>query len=153
MKPCFLIWAVLKSKIPTDDLLKRRNFTLASSVEEEESIDHLFVCCHWISSLWHLSLSLMGLAAFILPMLRYIDRMETKEEELDSQNLEDKASSLLGFQALSFENVDWLKPTAQLWYKGVLVFFGGGVSNKKLLFMRHQGSVTDLQKGHAQRSL
>ena len=68
----------------------------------------------------------MGLAAFILPMLRYIDRMETKEEELDSQNLEDKASSLLGFQALIFENVDWLKPTAQLWYKGVLVFFGGG---------------------------
>jgi len=29
-------------------------------LEDEESVDHLFVHCHWVSSLWFLVLSLMG---------------------------------------------------------------------------------------------
>jgi len=45
-------------------MLKRRNFKLASRCsicfEEKESVDHLFVHCRMDSTLWYLSLSLMG---------------------------------------------------------------------------------------------
>ena len=48
-----------------DDMLKRRNFRGQSRcsmcLEEEEIVDHLLVHCRWVSSLWDLSLSLMGI--------------------------------------------------------------------------------------------
>ena len=31
-------------------------------LKEEESIDHLFLHCHWVSTLWFLALSLMGIS-------------------------------------------------------------------------------------------
>jgi len=47
-------------------MLKKRNFNLASRcalcLKEEESIDHLFVHYHWVSTLWFLALSLMGIS-------------------------------------------------------------------------------------------
>jgi len=56
MKACFLAWTTSKGKVPTEVALKKRNFNLVSRcamcLEEEESVDHLFVRCHWISSLW-----------------------------------------------------------------------------------------------------
>ena len=48
-KACFLVWAASKGKVPTEIMLKRRNFSLASRCvmcfHEEESVDHLFVHC------------------------------------------------------------------------------------------------------------
>jgi len=45
-----------------DDMVKRRNFNLigtcAMCLEEEESVDHFFVHCHWVYSLWRLLRSL-----------------------------------------------------------------------------------------------
>ena len=42
------------------------NFNLASRcamcLEEEESVDHLFLHCQWLSSLWFLSISLVGVS-------------------------------------------------------------------------------------------
>ena len=65
-KACFLAWAASKGKVPTEVFLKRRNFNLASRcamcLGEEELIDHLFVHCHLVASLWSLALSLMGLS-------------------------------------------------------------------------------------------
>jgi len=57
-----------------EDMLKSRNFKLASRCstcfEEEESVDHLFVHpfvhCRMVSTLWHLSLSLMGFRRYNL---------------------------------------------------------------------------------------
>jgi len=50
--------------VPVEDLLKRRNFNLASTClmchEEEESVNHLFIHCGCVSGLWHLSFSLLG---------------------------------------------------------------------------------------------
>ena len=52
--------------MPTKIMLKRRIFSLASRcplcLNEEESIDHLFLLCHWASTLWSLALSLMGIS-------------------------------------------------------------------------------------------
>jgi len=66
IQACFLVWAVSKGKVPTEVMLKRRNFSLASRcarcLHEEELVDHLFVHCQWVSSLWALALSLMGVS-------------------------------------------------------------------------------------------
>ena len=66
IKACFLVWAASKGKVPTEIMLKRRNFSLASRCvmcsHEEELVDHLFVHCKWVSSLWALGLSLMGIS-------------------------------------------------------------------------------------------
>jgi len=60
---CFLALAASKGKVATKVMLKRRNFNLASRsavcLEEEDSVDHLFLHCQWVSSLWFLALSLM----------------------------------------------------------------------------------------------
>jgi len=65
-KACFLVWATSKGKVPTEIMLKRRNFCLAGRCvmcfHEEESVDHLFVHCKWVSSLWALAISLMGVS-------------------------------------------------------------------------------------------
>jgi len=62
----FFAWAATLGKIPTDDMLKRRNFRGPSRcsmcLEEKETVDYLLVHCQWISSLWDLSLSLMGIS-------------------------------------------------------------------------------------------
>jgi len=54
-KACFFAWAASKGKIPTEDKLKRRNFSgprrCSLCLEEEESVDHLLVHCRWVSSL------------------------------------------------------------------------------------------------------
>ena len=64
LKACFLAWAATKVKVPTEEMLKRRNFKLASRcpmcLREEESVDHLFIHCTWVSGLWYLSFSLLG---------------------------------------------------------------------------------------------
>jgi len=58
--------AANKAKVPAEDFLKRRNCygpsRCALCLEEEESVHHLFVHCRLVSSLWHLSLSLMGVS-------------------------------------------------------------------------------------------
>ena len=63
---CFFAWAATIGKIPTDDMLKRRNFRGPSRcsmcLEEEEIVDHLLVHSHWVSALWDLALSLMGIS-------------------------------------------------------------------------------------------
>ena len=63
-KACFLAWAITKGKVPTEDMLKRRNFNLASKCpmcgHEEETADHLFIHCTGVSGLWHLSCVLLG---------------------------------------------------------------------------------------------
>ena len=45
MKACFLAWAASKGKVPSEIILKKRNFNFASRcamcLEEEESVDHL----------------------------------------------------------------------------------------------------------------
>jgi len=65
-KASFLVWTVSKGKVPTEIRFKRRNFSLASRCvmcfHEEELIDHLFVHCKCVSSLWALALSLMGIS-------------------------------------------------------------------------------------------
>ena len=65
-KVCFFVWAATIGKIPTDDMLKRRNFRGLSKcslcLEEEETADHLLVHCRWVSALWDLALSLMGIS-------------------------------------------------------------------------------------------
>ena len=47
-KACFLAWAAIKEKVPTQDMLKRRNFNLASRCpmcrqEEETLTTFLFI--------------------------------------------------------------------------------------------------------------
>ena len=63
---CFFAWAATVGKIPTEGMLKIRNFSGPSRcfmcLEEEETVDHLLVHCRWVSSLWDLSLSLMGIS-------------------------------------------------------------------------------------------
>ena len=63
-KVCFLAWAVTKGKVPTEDMLKRRNFNLASRCpmrgHKEETVDHLFIHCTGVSGLWHLACLLLG---------------------------------------------------------------------------------------------
>ena len=63
-KACFLTWAVPKGKVPTEDMLKRRNFNLASRCpmcrQEEEMADHLFIYYTGVSGLWYLSCALLG---------------------------------------------------------------------------------------------
>jgi len=65
-KVCFFAWATTLGKIPTDDMLKRRNFRgpgrCSMCLQEEEALDHLLVHCRWVSSLWDLALSLMGIS-------------------------------------------------------------------------------------------
>ena len=60
-KVCFFVWAASIGKIPTDDMLRRRNFRGPSRrslcLEEEETADHLLVHCRWVSALWDLALS------------------------------------------------------------------------------------------------
>ena len=62
-KACFLAWATTKGKVPTEDMVKRRNFNLASRCpicrQEEETVDHLLIHCKCVSGLWHLSFSLL----------------------------------------------------------------------------------------------
>jgi len=69
-KFCFFASVASKAKIPMKDKLKRRNYTSRSRcsmcLEEEESVDHLLMHCRWASSLWDLSLSLMG-ASWVQP--------------------------------------------------------------------------------------
>ena len=52
-KVCFLAWANNQGRIPTKDMLKRKNFKLASRCSmcfvEEESVDHLSVNCRMVS--------------------------------------------------------------------------------------------------------
>jgi len=59
-----LAWAATKGKVPTEDMLKRRNFNLASRGpmcgHEEETTDYLFIHCMGVSGLWHLSCMLLG---------------------------------------------------------------------------------------------
>ena len=49
-----------------EDILKRRNFKWASRCSicfvQEESVHHLFIHCRWVSTLYHLSLSLMAIS-------------------------------------------------------------------------------------------
>ena len=63
-KVCFFAWATTLEKVPTEDVLKRRNFHGPSRCvlcgQEEETVHHLLVHCQWASSLWHLGLSLTG---------------------------------------------------------------------------------------------
>jgi len=65
-KTYFLASVTFKGKVPTEVMLKKRNFYLASRcpmcLEDEESIDHLCVHYHWASSLWSLALFLMGIS-------------------------------------------------------------------------------------------
>ena len=46
-RACFLAWTATKGKVPTEYMLKRRNFKLASRClmcrQEEESVDYLFI--------------------------------------------------------------------------------------------------------------
>ena len=62
-KACFLAWAVTKGKVSTKDMLKRRNFNLASRCpmcrQEEKLAYHLFIHCT-VSGLWHLSCALLA---------------------------------------------------------------------------------------------
>ena len=64
-KVCFFAWEATIGKIPTDDMLKRRNFggpsRCSMCLEEEETVDHLLVLC-WVSLLWDLALSLIGIS-------------------------------------------------------------------------------------------
>ena len=66
LKACFFAWAATKGKVPTEGFFKRRNFyepsRCALCLEEEESVHHLLVHCRWVSLLWHLSLSIMGVS-------------------------------------------------------------------------------------------
>ena len=65
-KVCFFAWAATKGKIPREDMLKRRNFSGPNRcymcLKEEESVNHVLVHYWSVSSLWHLSLSLMGVS-------------------------------------------------------------------------------------------
>jgi len=67
-KVCFFAWAATLGKIPSDDMLNRRNFRGPSRcsmcLEKEETVDHLVVHYRWVSSLWDLSLSFMGISWF-----------------------------------------------------------------------------------------
>jgi len=55
-KACFFAWAAALEKVPTEDFLKRRNFHGRSRCvlcrEEEETVHHLLVHCHWAYLLW-----------------------------------------------------------------------------------------------------
>ena len=65
-KTCFFAWAAALEKVPTEDFCSRRNFHWPSRCvlcgEEEEKVYHLLVHCHWVSLLWQLGLSLMGVS-------------------------------------------------------------------------------------------
>jgi len=64
IEACFLAWAATKGKVPTEEMLKQRNFKLASRcpmcLQEEQSVNHLFIHCMCVSGLWHLSFSLLA---------------------------------------------------------------------------------------------
>lgn len=65
-KAWFLAWLATKGKIPMFGKLKRINFKLAgaysASFKEEQYTNHLFVHCWCVYTVWHLSLSLMGVS-------------------------------------------------------------------------------------------
>ena len=65
-KASFLAWVAPTGKVPTEIMLKRKNFNLANRcamcLEEEESIDYLFVHCEWVFSLWSLALFWMDVS-------------------------------------------------------------------------------------------
>jgi len=65
-KVCFFAWAATLEKVPTEDFLKRRNFHGPNRCvlcrQEEETVHHLLVHCHWASSLWQLGLSMLGVS-------------------------------------------------------------------------------------------
>ena len=73
-------------------MLKRRNFNELSScfvcLEEEETVDHLLIHCSWVSSLWHLSLSLMAVR-WVQPCSVEDVLEKTNEDELGWWYLED----------------------------------------------------------------
>ena len=78
-----------------ENVLKRRNFNRPSRcfvcLEEEETVYHFLIHCHWVSLLWHFSLSLMGCymgSTFLCQ--RCCGGMEKKNEEgLRLRSLED----------------------------------------------------------------
>jgi len=65
-KACFFARAAVLEKVPTEDFLKKRNFHGPSRCvlcrEEEETVHHLLVLCHWASLLWQLGLSMIGVS-------------------------------------------------------------------------------------------
>ena len=65
-KACFFAWVAVLEKVLTEDFLKRRNFhglgRCVSYREEEETVHHLLVHCHWASLLWQLGLPMMGVS-------------------------------------------------------------------------------------------
>jgi len=66
MKSVLLCLAAANKKICTEDMLKRRNFNgpirRPMCLEKKETMDYLLIRCIWASSLWHLSVSLMGVS-------------------------------------------------------------------------------------------
>jgi len=63
---CYSRGGAAKDRVYLDHWWLLCSFNLASRcamcLEEEESVDHLFLHCQWVSSLWLLSLSLMGVS-------------------------------------------------------------------------------------------
>jgi len=74
MKVCFFAWTAIKGKIPIEIVLKDKKFQWPSRcgvcLEEEEMADHLLIYFCWASSVWHLSLSLMGVSWVQLSLVK-----------------------------------------------------------------------------------
>ena len=123
-KAWFLAWATTKGKVHTEDMLKRRNFNLASRCsmcrQEEETIDHLFIHCRCVSGPWHVSFSLLGIN-WVQPY-PISDSLEEKDEEmLALGNLEDNSVGhvveyLEGEESTDFRGEGWSYQEFKLYF-------------------------------------
>jgi hypothetical protein len=96
-----LAWSILENKIPTWDILQKRQFHGSSWCSlcrmQEESTDHLFMCCPFTSSVW-----------------------------VEASNLN---SDIGRWRGVSFEEAlkDWFKPTTPKHLKSLPILAAWGI--------------------------